>query len=81
MFVPAFADGNGDGVGDLTGIRARLDYLQWLGVDCIWIGPVYRSPMLDAGYDIADFCAVDTLFGASESSTPYCQKCMAAGRS
>lgn len=63
MFVPSLADGNGDGVGDLTGVRSRLEYLKWLGVDCVWLSPVYRSPMLDAGYDIADFCAVDPLFG------------------
>src|SRR4051794_18004394 len=63
IFPPSFADGDGDGFGDLAGIAGRLEYLKWLGVDCIWLGPVYRSPMLDAGYDIADFCAIDPAFG------------------
>ena len=56
-------DANGDGVGDLPGITARLDYLAWLGVDAIWISPFYPSPMADFGYDVADYCAVHPLFG------------------
>ena len=54
---------NGDGVGDLEGIRRHLDYLEWLGVDAIWISPFYRSPMKDFGYDVADYTDVDPLFG------------------
>jgi alpha-glucosidase len=59
----SFADGNGDGVGDLRGIRSRLDYIQGLGVDCIWLSPIYPSPMADFGYDVSDYCDVHPLFG------------------
>jgi alpha-glucosidase len=59
----SFMDSNGDGVGDLPGIRARLDYLAWLGVDAIWISPIYPSPMADFGYDISDYCDIDPRFG------------------
>jgi alpha-glucosidase len=59
----SFQDSNGDGKGDLPGLIDRLDYLEWLGVDALWLTPIYRSPMLDLGYDIADFCDVDPLFG------------------
>ena len=51
----AFHDSNGDGTGDLRGLTARLDYLQWLGVDCLWLPPIYASPLRDGGYDISDF--------------------------
>ena len=54
---------NGDGVGDLPGIIARLDYLVALGVDALWISPIFPSPMADFGYDVADYCAIDPLFG------------------
>ena len=57
-------DGDGDGVGDLEGIRRRLDYFVWLGVDAIWLSPVYPSPMHDFGYDVTDYCEVDPLFGS-----------------
>jgi len=59
----SFQDSNGDGIGDLEGIRSRLDYLVWLGVDAIWISPFYPSPMADFGYDISDYCDVDPRFG------------------
>jgi alpha-glucosidase len=59
----SFADANGDGIGDLAGITARLDYLTELGVDAIWMSPFYRSPMHDFGYDVADYCDVDPRFG------------------
>jgi alpha-glucosidase len=59
----SFMDSNGDGIGDLAGIRARLDYLTWLGVDAIWISPIYPSPMADFGYDISNYCDVDPRFG------------------
>src|SRR3954447_18582306 len=63
IYVRSFADSNGDGVGDLEGVRGRLDYLAWLGIDAIWLTPFYRSPMADFGYDIADHTDVDPLFG------------------
>jgi len=63
IYPRSFQDSNADGVGDLRGILARLDYLTGLGVDALWISPFFRSPMLDAGYDIADYRDVDPLFG------------------
>jgi alpha-glucosidase len=63
IYPRSFADANGDGVGDLAGIREHLDHLAWLGVDAVWLSPYYRSPMADFGYDVSDFCDVDPLFG------------------
>ncbi|TJZ68002.1 alpha-amylase family glycosyl hydrolase [Chitiniphilus eburneus] len=63
LYPRSFQDGDGDGVGDLAGIHQRLDYLAWLGVDAVWIPPIYPSPMADFGYDITDHCAIDPLFG------------------
>jgi alpha-glucosidase len=63
IYVRSFADSNGDGVGDLPGITARLPYLRELGVDAVWLTPFYRSPMADHGYDVADPRAVDPMFG------------------
>ncbi|MBA3266603.1 MAG: trehalose synthase, partial [Nocardioidaceae bacterium] len=55
VLVRSFKDSNGDGVGDFNGLREKLDYLQWLGVDCLWIPPFYESPLRDGGYDVSDF--------------------------
>ena len=63
IYPRSFADGNGDGMGDLEGIRARLPHLRDLGVDAVWLSPFYASPQADAGYDVADYRAVDPLFG------------------
>ncbi|WP_314177868.1 glycoside hydrolase family 13 protein [Streptomyces winkii] len=63
VYIRSFADGNGDGVGDIAGIRSRLPYLKSLGVDAIWINPWYKSPMADHGYDVADFREIDPQFG------------------
>ena len=63
IYVRSFADGDGDGIGDLAGIRSRLAYLRDLGVDAVWITPFYPSPMADGGYDVADYRDVDPLFG------------------
>ena len=63
IYPRSFADSNGDGVGDLPGITSRLDALHELGIDAIWLSPFYTSPQKDAGYDVADYCDVDPLFG------------------
>jgi alpha-glucosidase len=63
IYPRSFMDTNADGIGDLQGIINRLDYLAWLGIDAIWISPFYRSPMKDFGYDVADYCDVDPMFG------------------
>ncbi|MGW7522781.1 glycoside hydrolase family 13 protein [Streptomyces sp. NPDC054783] len=63
VYIRSFADGNGDGIGDIAGIRSRLPYLKSLGVDALWINPWYKSPMADHGYDVADYRAIDPLFG------------------
>jgi alpha-glucosidase len=63
IYPRSFADTDGNGVGDLPGITARLDYVASLGVDGIWLSPFFTSPMRDFGYDVADYCAVDPLFG------------------
>jgi len=63
VYPRSFADTNGDGVGDLPGITARLDHIASLGVDAVWLSPFYTSPMRDFGYDVADYCGVDPVFG------------------
>jgi maltose alpha-D-glucosyltransferase/alpha-amylase len=63
VHVKAFADGNGDGIGDFAGLTARLDYLRDLGVDCLWLLPMYASPLRDDGYDIADFYTLHPSYG------------------
>ena len=57
LHVKAFSDANGDGTGDFPGLVARLDHLKGLGVDCVWLLPMYPSPFRDDGYDIADYCS------------------------
>jgi maltose alpha-D-glucosyltransferase/alpha-amylase len=64
IHIRGFFDANGDGSGDFRGMTEKLDYLQWLGVDCIWLLPFYRSPLKDGGYDIADFTEVNPDYGA-----------------
>ena len=63
IYPRSFADSNGDGVGDLPGILSKLDYLQWLGIDAIWLSPIYPSPMADFGYDVSNYHDIDPVFG------------------
>jgi maltose alpha-D-glucosyltransferase/alpha-amylase len=63
VLVRGFSDSNGDGTGDIPGLIAKLDYLQWLGIDCIWLLPIYQSPLRDNGYDISDYLSVLPEFG------------------
>jgi alpha-glucosidase len=64
VYPRSFADSNGDGIGDLPGISAHLDYIAALGVDALWLSPFFTSPMKDFGYDVADYCNVDPIFGS-----------------
>ncbi|WP_139904789.1 glycoside hydrolase family 13 protein [Clostridium thermarum] len=66
IYPKSFQDSNGDGIGDLQGIISRLDYLQELGIDAIWLSPVYKSPQDDNGYDISDYQDIDLMFGTME---------------
>ena len=71
IHLRGFYDGNGDGSGDFRGLTEKLDYLQWLGVDCIWLLPMYESPLRDGGYDIADFYAVHADYGTIEDARAF----------
>ena len=62
----SFADTTGSGTGDLNGITGKLDYLKTFGIGAIWLTPVYPSPMVDNGYDIADYCSIDPVYGTME---------------
>ena len=66
IYPKSFKDSNGDGIGDLKGITQKLDYLEKLGIDILWLSPVYKSPFIDQGYDISDYYAIDPLFGTME---------------
>lgn len=66
IYPKSFKDSNGDGVGDLKGITEKLDYLQDLGIDILWLSPIYKSPFIDQGYDISDYYAIDPIFGTME---------------
>lgn len=66
IYPKSFQDSNGDGIGDLPGITNRLDYLAKLGIDAIWLSPVYQSPGIDNGYDISDYQAIDPQYGTMD---------------
>jgi glycosidase len=68
VYPRSFADGNGDGIGDLAGVRAKLPYLKELGIDAIWFNPWYASPQADAGYDVSDYRAIDPIFGTLDEA-------------
>ena len=79
VYPRSFADADGDGVGDIGGIRARLGHLRELGVDAIWMSPWYPSPMADAGYDVADFRDIDPVFGTLAEAEALISEAHAAG--
>ncbi|WP_033328747.1 glycoside hydrolase family 13 protein [Streptomyces yerevanensis] len=79
VYIRSFADGNGDGVGDIAGLRSRLPYLKSLGVDALWITPWYKSPMADGGYDVADFRAIDPLFGTIADAEQFIEEAHECG--
>lgn len=72
IYPRSFHDSNNDGVGDLPGIISKLDYLNWLGVDAIWLSPIYPSPMADFGYDISNYTDIHPLFGTLEDLDTFC---------
>jgi alpha-glucosidase len=79
VYLRSFADGDGDGIGDLPGLRSRLPYLRDLGVDGIWITPWYRSPMADGGYDVSDYVDIDPLFGTLDDARALLDEAHALG--
>ena len=79
IYPRSFLDTDGDGVGDLEGIRRRVGYLSALGVDALWVSPIYPSPMRDFGYDVSDYCDVDSRFGTLEDFDRLVDEAHAAG--
>jgi alpha-glucosidase len=79
IYIRSFADGNGDGVGDLAGVRSRLGYLRELGVDAIWFTPWYASPLADGGYDVSDYRAIHPAFGDLEQAEALIREALALG--
>ena len=79
LYIRSFADGDGDGIGDIAGIRARLAHLRDLGVDAVWINPWYPSPMADAGYDVSDYRAIEPAFGTSAEAAALIAEAHALG--
>lgn len=79
VYIRSFADGNGDGTGDLAGLRSRLGYLRDLGVDAIWVNPWYPSPLLDGGYDVADYRDIDPRFGTLAEAETFIAEAHAHG--
>jgi maltose alpha-D-glucosyltransferase/alpha-amylase len=79
VMVRSFKDTNGDGYGDLRGMIEKLDYLQWLGIDAIWLPPFFESPLLDGGYDVADYRAVNPLYGSMADFDEFLEGAHARG--
>jgi maltose alpha-D-glucosyltransferase/alpha-amylase len=79
VYVRGFYDSNGDGVGDFRGLTEKLDYLEWLGVDCLWLLPMYASPLRDGGYDIADYYAILPEYGTLEDFRQFIDAAHARG--
>jgi alpha-glucosidase len=79
IYPRSFQDSNRDGIGDLEGIMQRFDYLIRLGIDAIWIAPIYKSPMADFGYDVADYCDIDPIFGTMQNFDSLLQEAHCQG--
>ncbi len=79
VYVRSFSDGNGDGIGDLAGVRARPSYLHDLGVDAIWFTPWYPSPMVDGGYDVTDYRSIHPAYGTLEEAELLISEAMELG--
>ncbi|MEO3751597.1 maltose alpha-D-glucosyltransferase [Streptomyces sp. B6B3] len=79
VLVRSFQDSDGDGIGDLRGLRSRLDYLSWLGVDCLWLPPFFASPLRDGGYDVSDYRAVRPEFGTIDDFVALLDEAHARG--
>ncbi len=79
VLVRGFLDSNGDGIGDLPGLTAKLDYLQWLGVDCLWLPPFFASPLRDGGYDVSDYTSVLPEYGSNEDFAEFLEAAHARG--
>ena len=74
VYIRSFADGTGDGTGDLAGLRTRLPYLSALGVDAIWVNPWYPSPLNDGGYDVSDYRDIDPRYGSLDEATSFIEE-------
>jgi hypothetical protein len=79
VYPRSFKDSNGDGIGDLRGIISKLDYLQSLGIDVVWINPIYGSPNDDNGYDISDYCDIMKEFGTMKDFDELLEGCISVG--
>ena len=79
IYPRSFFDANGDGVGDLAGILKKLPYLADLGIDAVWLSPIFKSPMVDFGYDISDHCVIDPLFGSMDEFDEVLAACHRLG--
>ncbi len=79
IYPQSFADSDGDGVGDLAGVAAHLDHLAWLGVNTLWLNPIFTSPMRDAGYDVADYFTVDPRYGTNDDLAALTDKARGLG--
>ena len=79
IYVQSFQDSNNDGIGDLRGIIQRLDYLKALGADMLWLSPIYKSPLEDQGYDIADFTAINPMFGTIRTGRTFVRRFIREG--
>ena len=79
IYIRSFADGSGDGIGDIAGMQSRLAHLQRLGVDAVWITPWYRSPLLDGGYDVSDYREINEHFGTTAEAEAFIASASAHG--